>query len=61
MLNYFLKIYHFYPFQGYKLQCAIESIDVHLILTKDICLKQGLFFPSTLLEAPTTPLNIYGQ
>jgi hypothetical protein len=36
MLKDLLEIYHFYAFQGYKLQCAIENIDVHLILTKDI-------------------------
>jgi hypothetical protein len=36
MLKYFLEIYHFYTFQGYELQCAIENIDVHLILTKYI-------------------------
>ena len=56
MLKYFLEIYHFYLFQGHKLQFAIENIDVHSILTKDIwVLKRSYFSPANCWKHPQSP------
>jgi hypothetical protein len=57
MLKYFLEIYHFYLFQGYKLQCAIENIDVHLFLTKDIWVLKGLISPQHIAGSTHSPLK----
>ena len=49
----------FLIFQGYELHYIIEKIHVYSILKKDIwVIKNNLFFPSTLLEAPTTPWKL---
>jgi hypothetical protein len=59
MLKYFLEIYHFYTFQGYELQYAIENIDVHLILTKYIWVwKRGYFSPAHCWKHPQSPWEL---
>ena len=59
MSNNFLEIYPFYTFQGYELQCAIENMDVHLILTKYILVLTSAYFPTAhCCKHPQSPQRV---